>query len=265
MHLSTLILLPALAAAQEQVPFAERLQGWFNQAKELLPTPKVPQAVAPVTTPAPPKAAVVKPKTVSQFNPDNWRDILTPQSKPQEWLIFVTGGNKTCFGQCGQANRAWKEAQNQFALDAQSPNLGRVNCEAQGLLCAIWSVSPPMLWHIQVPSTPSIGEEKPLTPIHPFRLNATTVTADDIYKVHSEKLWEKEPELQTMFHPFNGLAAEYRINEVVGYIIYCLGMIPSWAMMVGISFISRTMMSRRMGRPGQGPGAPGGAAPAPAQ
>ncbi|KAM5447931.1 putative peptidyl-tRNA hydrolase [Microsporum audouinii] len=262
MHLSSFILLPALAAAQEQVPFAERIQGWFNQAKELLPTAKIPQVTTPITPPTPPKAAVVRPKTVTQFNPENWKDILAPKPTPQEWLIYVTGGNKTCFGQCGQANRAWKEAQNLFAT-SESPNLGRLNCETQGLLCAIWSVSPPTLWHIQVPSAPLTGEEKPSTSIHPVRLNATTVTADEIYKVHSEKLWEKEPELQTMFHPFNGLAAEYRINELVGYIIYCLGMIPSWAMMVGISFISRTMMSRRIGR--QGPNAPGGAAPAPAR
>ncbi|KAK2828976.1 hypothetical protein FQN49_007214 [Arthroderma sp. PD_2] len=244
MRLSPLILLPALAAAQEQVPLAERLQGWFNQAKELLPTPKVPQAAAPaaVTTPHPAKVAVVKPKTVTQFTPDNWKDILAPKSDPQEWLIFITGGNKTCFGHCGQANRAWKEAQNSFAAYEDSPSLGRLNCENQGLLCSIWSVSPPSLWHIQIPGSRSLGEEKPHTAIHPVRLNATTVTAEDIYKVHSEKLWEKEPELQSMFHPFNGLAAEYRLNELVGWAVYGLGMIPSWAMMVGISFLSRTMM-----------------------
>ncbi|GKZ39479.1 hypothetical protein AbraIFM66950_000387, partial [Aspergillus brasiliensis] len=64
-------LLPALAVAQEQVPLADRVQGWFNKAKSYLPT----------ATPVAPAAAVVEKvvektkiqeKTVSEFNLTNW-------------------------------------------------------------------------------------------------------------------------------------------------------------------------------------------------
>ena len=39
---------------------------------------------------------------------DNWKDTLrgsvTPNSaKPEEWWVLITGGNKTCYGRCGQA------------------------------------------------------------------------------------------------------------------------------------------------------------------
>lgn len=41
-----LAILPALAAAQEQVPLGDRVQGWFNKAKSYLPTatPVIPVA-----------------------------------------------------------------------------------------------------------------------------------------------------------------------------------------------------------------------------
>jgi hypothetical protein len=43
---------------------------------------------------------------------ENWKETLTvdPTASPpvtQDWLIFVTGGNTTCFGLCGNATKAW--------------------------------------------------------------------------------------------------------------------------------------------------------------
>lgn len=92
--------LPALAAAQEQIPLADRVQGWFNKAKSYIPSP----------TPAVPVETVTEQiiqKAVTPFNLSNWESILQPSSEPQEWLVFVTGGNKTCFGRCGRADKAF--------------------------------------------------------------------------------------------------------------------------------------------------------------
>jgi PTH2 family peptidyl-tRNA hydrolase len=95
-------ILPALAAAQEQAPLADRVQGWFNRAKSYLPTatPVIP-AVEKVVE------QKVHEKTVTPFNLTNWQSILAPSAKPQDWLVFVTGGNKTCFGRCGQAEKSF--------------------------------------------------------------------------------------------------------------------------------------------------------------
>lgn len=94
-------ILPALALAQEQVPLGDRVQGWFNKAKAYLPT----------ATPVVPVEKVVEQKlqakTVTPFNLTNWQASLEPAAKPQDWLVFVTGGNKTCFGRCDQANKAF--------------------------------------------------------------------------------------------------------------------------------------------------------------
>ena len=94
-------ILPALALAQEQVPLGDRVQGWFNKAKAYLPT----------ATPVVPVEKVVEQKiqekTVTPFNLTNWQANLEPAAKPQDWLVFVTGGNKTCYGRCNQANKAF--------------------------------------------------------------------------------------------------------------------------------------------------------------
>lgn len=97
-----LAILPALAAAQEQVPFGDRVQGWLNKAKSYLPTatPVIP-AVEKVVE------QKIQQKAVTPFNLTNWQANLEPSSEAQDWLVFVTGGNKTCFGRCERANKAF--------------------------------------------------------------------------------------------------------------------------------------------------------------
>lgn len=104
--IQALVILPALAAAQEQVPLADRVQGWFNKAKSYLPTatPVVPTVDRVVEQKVQQKPATV---TVTHFNTSNWQSILEPASEPQDWLLYVTGGNKTCFGRCGNADKAF--------------------------------------------------------------------------------------------------------------------------------------------------------------
>ena len=101
MHFTSLVaLLPALALAQEQVPLADRVQGWFNQVKSYVPT-AVP--VDPIVK----LSEKVTEKAVTPLTLNNWESVLAPGLEAEDWLIFVTGGNKTCFGRCDRAEKAF--------------------------------------------------------------------------------------------------------------------------------------------------------------
>ncbi|KAL2005690.1 hypothetical protein VTN00DRAFT_10183 [Thermoascus crustaceus] len=241
MRLSPFIaLLPALAAAQEQIPLAERVQGWFNKAKAYIPT----------ANPAPVEktAEKVVEKTVTPVNASNWQSILEPSSEAQEWLIFVTGGNKTCFGRCDKAEKAFNESVLLFAADRTSPNLGYLDCEEEQILCSIWSAAPPSVWHFQVPQAQAEGP-RPATPLHIVYVNSTTVTPETIHKIHSEKTYEEVPAYEGFLHPTDGWLAQYGLNVPLGYVIFAFSAIPSWLMMIAISVFSRTVVSRRLGNP----------------
>ncbi|EAU39550.1 predicted protein [Aspergillus terreus NIH2624] len=239
-------LLPALAAAQEQVPLADRVQGWFNKAKSYLPTatPVIP-AVEKIVEPK----KVLHEKTVTPFNLTNYQSILEPSAEPQDWLVFVTGGNKTCFGRCGRAEKSFNESVRLFSADPTSPNLGYLNCEDNQVLCSAWSAGAPAVWYFQVPQAQP-DEARPATALHTVYINSTTVTPETIYKVHSEKTYEQKPAYEGAFHPTDGFLAQNGLLIPAGYVIYAFGAIPSWVFMIGISFFSRTMMSRRLGNAG---------------
>ncbi|KAL4780747.1 hypothetical protein BJX76DRAFT_360586 [Aspergillus varians] len=242
-----LALLPALAVAEEQAPLADRVQGWFNKAKSYLPTatPVIPVAEKVVEVPK----TVVQEKTVTPFNATNWQSLLEPESVPQDWLLFVTGGNKTCFGRCGKAEVSFNESVPLFAADPTSPNLGYLDCESNQVLCSAWSAGAPSVWYFKVPQA-QVAEERPATPLHIVYLNSTTVTPETIYKIHSEKTYENKPAYEGAFHPTDGWLAQYGILVPLGYVIYGFGVVPSWLFMIVISMASRTVMSRRAGSPG---------------
>ncbi|CAI7571104.1 unnamed protein product [Penicillium palitans] len=253
---SLVTLLPALAMAQEQVPLADRVQGWFNQVKSYVPT------AAPVAAPIEKLAEKVTEKSVTHVSLDNWQSILSPGPKAEDWLIYTTGGNKTCFGRCGTADKAFKESVLLFSADPTSPQLGYLDCEANQVLCAAWSASAPSVQYYQIPKEPAVGEERAPTPLRNIYLNATTVTPETIYEIHAKKTYENVPVYEGALHPVDGWVAKYQLNIPMGYVIWALGAVPSWLFMIGISFFSRTMMSRRAGPTGNAPraAAPAGSA-----
>ena len=102
---SLVALLPAVVLAQEQVPLADRVQGWFNKAKAMIPT-AVP--AEPIVKLAEKVSEKVSEKSVTPITLDNWQPILEPSSDAKDWYIYVTGGNKTCFGRCGRADKAFQ-------------------------------------------------------------------------------------------------------------------------------------------------------------
>ncbi|KAJ5584304.1 uncharacterized protein N7459_004104 [Penicillium hispanicum] len=243
---SLVAFLPALALAQEQVPLAERVQGWFNKAKAYVPT-------AVPADPMVKMAEKVTEKRVTPVTMDNWQSILTPGDEPQDWYIFITGGNKTCFGRCDHATKAFKESVLLFSADPSSPNLGLLDCEEERVLCSAWSSGAPSVYYYQVPKAQPAEEERLPTPLHVVYMNSTTVTPEELYQVHSKKNFEHFPAYEGALHPIDGWVAKYNLIIPLGYAIYAIGAVPSWMFMIGISFFSRTFMGRRMGNVGQAP------------
>lgn len=255
MRLTTalLIVVPALAsAAQEsqQIPLADTLNRWFEKAKSYLPATGSPPITA--TTAAAKKAAAeINIRPVSE---ENWESLLAPSSlSPQTWMIFVSGGNKTCYGQCTELESVWNETAAIFATTglAKAPKLGYINCERTPLLCSTWHASPPSLWYIHVPTK---AEEE--TTIRIIALNNTkTVTDDkgeekriqgttarDIVRIHSQKKYQETDVYNGIFHPFDSHLAKYGLVKPVGYVLYAFGLVPSWLVMIVISFASRNLM-----------------------
>lgn len=79
--------------------------------------------------------------------------------------------------------------------------------------------------------------------IYVKRLNFTTTTPDtfvELYKTREDKSQFKKKD--GYFHPFDGELAKYGVAVPVAYLLWGLSVVPSWAMMLGVSFISRTMM-----------------------
>lgn len=106
--LSLLLALPALTVAQDQVPLGERLKGWFNKATANI------QSSIPSVVPNPIDAGASKiaEQVVHPINLSNWRDVLKPSPSalggpPEEWMVFFDGANKTCYGLCANASKAW--------------------------------------------------------------------------------------------------------------------------------------------------------------
>ena len=104
-----LIVLPALTVAEQQVPLLDKLKGFLNKATAAVSSAVPSASFNAATANAASKAAeaIQYPLTL-----ENWKEVLTVDSTvsvptTQDWLVFVTGGNTTCFGFCGNATKAW--------------------------------------------------------------------------------------------------------------------------------------------------------------
>ena len=239
MRLSTALLLalPAIATAQQQKPLGENLQSWFEKAKSYIPS----GAKEPVAA----GAAKVAGKNITPLTTDNWQSVLSPASSksnsPEEWMILVSGGNKSCYGQCARVEKAFNETAAVFVADPTAPNLGYLNCENEPILCATWATGPPSIWHIQF-RIAQADQSTPATTIRIIKLNSTTTTTGEITAIHTGKTYEKEPVYEGAFHPFNGWLTQLHLNQPLGYALYYFSLIPSWLFMIVISMVSRNIM-----------------------
>jgi hypothetical protein len=144
--------------------------------------------------------------------------------------------------------------------------LGTIDCEANEILCVAWSAGVPAIWHFLTPATASSPDAP--TDLRIIRLNTTTVKVEDITSIPSasKSRYEDYKPYDGILHPIDGAFQKYGVAVPFGYILFAMGAIPSWLMMLVISFASRQIMNKRMSGvndgPGLGSGAPPAAAPA---
>ncbi|KAF2689753.1 hypothetical protein K458DRAFT_414005 [Lentithecium fluviatile CBS 122367] len=259
---SLLVAFSALALADEQVPLVDKLKGWFNQA-----TAAVSSAVPAVPSPADAVRGKVAEQIQHELTLENWKETLTADptaSAPttQEWLVFITGGNTTCYGFCGNATKAWNTSLPLLAAQSNPPKFAIIDCDAQTILCNSWSVGPPSLYQFSIPK-PLADQSAPATTVRYVPLNRTSTTTDTIKKLVIDKELENTPPYEGVFHPFNGPLQEYGLAIPVAYVFWAFAKMPSWLPMILISFVSRSFMGRRAGpQPGAQAGAGAGARPA---
>lgn len=262
---SVLLALPALSTAQ-QIPLVDnvlgQVKGWFAQASETAAS-AIPAAPSVESIPNPIDAATAKVADVQvpHLTLANHKELIKPGAATaspgiEEWMVFVTGANATCFGLCKPAEKAFNGSVALLSATPNPPNLAYLNCEQDPVLCNAWGVSPPRVLHIELPQ-PLADQSLPATTVRAISFNRTTVTAPEIAAIHLQETYKQTAPYEGFFHPFNGPLAEYGLNIPVGYAIWGFSKIPSWAFMIGVSFISRNVMGRQAARraPGAAPAA----------
>lgn len=256
---STLVLaLPALALAEEQVPLLDKIKGFFNQATAAVSSAIPAAPSAPVDAAANKAAAKAAEAIQHPITLENWKEVLTVDptaSTPttQEWLIFVTGGNSTCFGFCGNATKAWNASLPILAAKPNAPKFAYLDCETENILCNSWSVGAPSLYYFQIPK-PLADQSAPVPTVRYRPLNRTSTTTETFKTLIVDNEIEKVEPYEGIFHPFNGQLQQFNLAIPYGYVTWAFSKMPSWMPMILISFLSRSFMSKRM----SGPTAPQG-------
>jgi hypothetical protein len=98
--LPILALLPTALLADDQIPLIERVAGWFDKAKAYIPSA--------IPNPIDAGASAVAAKKVERINIRNYQRMLAAKPEgEEEWMVYVTGGNKTCSGRCGRIDLLW--------------------------------------------------------------------------------------------------------------------------------------------------------------
>lgn len=276
---STLLALPALAAAEGGF-FGEYKAQFQNILGQLGVAPatdgaagSAPAAAAAAGSAAAASAVTEPLRSTEALTLNGWKETLyapvqPTATTPEEWWVLVTGGNKTCFGHCGTVEAAFNATATKLNSKVVGPHTALLDCDAQPVLCNAWSASPGYLYVFDVLPEPA------KTDIYYKRLNLTTTKAETIEALYDTTRESKvlvhedvpgapavgspaSPSFRLLdgyFHPLDGLLAVNGLAIPLGYLLWFFSVVPNWLFMVGVSFISRTVMGRRL--PG-GPGAPG--------
>lgn len=246
---TAVLALPLLAAAAES-PFdayKAKFQNFLSSFGAAVPIAA--DKAEPVAAASSKSKTKIAPKNIDTLTLHDWQDKLFAPLKgdettPEEWWVLITGGNKTCFGHCGKVEAAFNESAVKFATLSKSPHLAVVNCDEQPILCNSWSAGTGALWLFEMLPRPAPIEVywKPLN-----LSTTTTQTLLDLYAQDSHEAFRHYT--HSYFHPFQGKLAQYGLAVPVAYAVWALNLVPSWAMMLIVSFFSRSMMNRNMGPP----------------
>lgn len=245
----SLLALPALAAAQQQIPLMDQVKGWYAKASEAasqyIPSPPPPPSV-PSFNPVDAGAAAVAGAAVKTLTVENYKDVLaaggaTSSPGVEEWMVFVTGGNKTCFGLCGHAESQWNRSVPLLEASKNAPHLGWLNCESETALCNAWAIACPSVIHMLIPQ-PLPDQSMPPTTVRNIGFNRTSVTTHEIAAIHTEQKYLDAPVYEGIWHPFDGTLAQTGLAIPLGQAMYYVSLVPSWAIMIGVSMVSRSIM-----------------------
>ena len=183
---SVLLALPALSTAQQFPfldPYIEQVKGFFAQASSTVSSSV--SSVAPssfsVPNPVASGAAKYADLKVERLTLDNHKSLFQQRTTAgiEEWMIFVTGGNGTCFGLCGHAETAWNESVALVAASPNPPRLAMVDCDADGVLCSAWALSPPAVLHFLLPQPlPDQSQPESDGPVYPRQPDEHYADAD---------------------------------------------------------------------------------------
>lgn len=241
MRLSTItaLALPLLASAQDNPldQIKAQAQHYFDLVSSYIPSPN--RAHTDVDAHA--AAAKAGGKALHILTLDNWRETIDGSVKPasttpEEWWVLMTGGNKTCFGHCGTIETAFNETAALFSTNANAPHLAYLNCDNQPVLCNSWAAGPPALWIIHASAPPALHD------IRIMPVNITTTTVKTFTDLHATKSWKAKDPYEGTFHPFDGPLAKFGLAVPAGYLLWAFTIVPSWMFMIGVSFISRSIM-----------------------
>jgi hypothetical protein len=264
----SLLALPALVLAADppQIPLLDTLRGWFDKAAALIPTSiPIPDASIHIPNPLDAGAAKVAGLVVHPLNRTNWHDVLEPAGPSitgtsYDWLVYVTG-DTSCYGLCKNVTKAWNTSTAILSASPNHPNLASIDCDSfsGGYLCSLWDVKPPSIYHLSFPAS---GELTPTIRFIP--LNHTSVTAASLSGIHTAKAYQLTEPYEGIWHPWTGFLAKYHLAEPVAWLMFGMSKLPSWAPMIIVSLLSRTMMKPAIERrlAGRGAAAPPAAAPA---
>lgn len=87
-----------------------------------------------------------------------------------------------------------------------------------------------------------VGAPGSPVPIITVPLNTTTTTVSTFTDLRATKSYKEKKPYEGWFHPFDGELAQYGAAVPVGYVLWFFAVVPSWMFMIGISFLSRTIM-----------------------
>lgn len=119
------------------------------------------------------------------------------------------------------------------------PKFGYIDCEEEQILCNLWTVAPPSIYHFMIPA-PLADQSKPATTVRYKPLNATSVTASWIAGIHDH--YAEIPSYEGFFHPFDGWGIKTGLALAWAHTVYWVAKMPQWLPMIAISMFSRLFL-----------------------
>lgn len=98
--------LPLLAAAQDFEQYKAQFQNFIGNFGSYIPNPnRHDHAHAAEVKAGPAKTDVL---TLNNWKETLYAPVSAQATKPEEWWVFFTGGNKTCFGKFPAPQLRWQ-------------------------------------------------------------------------------------------------------------------------------------------------------------